>query len=116
MDAAERAMLESTVRDALERAPSDGDTPVDGVLADLGWFEMLDAEPRDAIDVVFTALGASNATASALDDVVVTALGLEPRPDLAFLLPPFGAGDAPARVDGLATARVATAKELAVVV
>ena len=27
----------------------------------LGWLEMLDAEPRDAIDIVFTALGATNA-------------------------------------------------------
>src|SRR5262249_47542378 len=116
MDAAERAMLEATVRDALARATADGDTTVDGVLAELGWLEMLDAEPRDAIDVVFTALGATNATASALDDVVVTAIGLEPRADRAFLLPAFGAFDAPARVDGLATARVATAKELVVVV
>jgi Acyl-CoA dehydrogenase, C-terminal domain len=116
MDAAERALLEATVRDALARATTESDAPVDGVLADLGWLEMLDAEPRDAIDVVFTALGATNATASALDDVVVSALGLEPRSDLALLLPPFGATDAPARVDGLATARVATAKELVGVV
>jgi hypothetical protein len=116
MDAAEHALLETTVRDALARAPHDGNAAVDGVLADLGWLEMLDAEPRDAIDIVFTTLGATNATASALDDVVVTAIGLEPGPDLAFLLPPFGAVDAPSRVEGLATARLATAKELVVVV
>ena len=39
---------------------------------------MLDAEPRDAIDIVFTALGATNGAASALDDVVASALGAKP--------------------------------------
>ena len=48
---------------------------------------MLDAEPRDAVDIVFTALGTTNATATVLDDVIVAALGAEPRADLAVLLP-----------------------------
>src|SRR5262249_34203958 len=88
MDPAERALLETTVRDAVARRANDG-AAIDSVLADLGWLEMLEAEPRDAIDVVFSTLGATNTTASALDDVVVDAIGLEPRSDLAFLLPPF---------------------------
>ena len=40
---------------------------------------MLAAEPRDAIAIVFDALGATNRAATALDDVVVAALGVEPR-------------------------------------
>ena len=39
----------------------------------LGWTDMLAAEPDDAIAIVFDALGRTNATASAIDDVVVHA-------------------------------------------
>ena len=118
MDAAERALLEETVGAALAGAGPDAD----GVLADLGWLEMLEAAPRDAIEIVFDALGTTNASTTALDDVVVSALGMRPRNDLAVLLPPFGAWDPPGRIDGgqahavgLATARAATAREMLVV-
>jgi len=122
MDPGERALLRTTVRDALERAASDPGPKVDEVLLGLGWLEMLRAEPRDAVDVVFTTLGVTNATATVLDDVLAAALGLEPRVDLAFLLPDFGSWSPPACTDGdgarafgLATARVTTAKEIVVV-
>jgi len=108
MDTAERALLAETVNDAVA-----GATDVDEVLAELGWLEMLAVEPDDAIAIVFGALGAANATGSALDDVVVAALGLEPRPTLAALLPPFGQWDAP-ETHGIATARVASAQEIVV--
>jgi hypothetical protein len=123
MDAAERALLEETVRDAIVagRDPR-ASAGVDDVLAGLGWHEMLHAEDRDPVDIVFRALGATNAMSSALDDVVVSALGVEPRPDLAVLLPPFTAWGAPGSADGdgivatgVATARVASAAELLVV-
>src|SRR4051812_32242745 len=101
MEAAERELLETAVRDALERAATRDAASVDGLLFDLGWLDMLDAQPRDAIDVVFTAMGATNATATVLDDVVASAFGIEPRPDLAVLLPPFGswAPPGPATID-----------------
>ena len=67
MDAAERALLETTVQDALERVAREPASKVDAVLAELGWPEMFRAEPRDAVDVVFTALGATNAAATVLD-------------------------------------------------
>jgi hypothetical protein len=118
MDAAERALLEATVRDAIAGAGAE----VDHALAGLGWLEMLDAEPSDAVQIVFTALGNANASATALDDVVVVALDMKPRAELAVLLPPFAAWTPPARTDGdvahahgLATARITTAKELLVV-
>jgi hypothetical protein len=119
MEAAERALLEASVREAIDGSSSRG---ADDVLVRLGWPEMLDAETRDAVAVVFTELGTANATATVLDDVIVTALGLEPRPDLAALLPPFASWGHPGRLDagtahamGLSTARVASASDLVVV-
>ncbi len=123
MDAAEHELIRSTVESAIASAgPSADATAVDGALAALGWREMLETEPRDAIEIVFGSLGRANATATVLDDVLASVLGVEPRPDLAVILPPFATWDAPGRVDGdrvdavgLATARAATADELLVV-
>jgi hypothetical protein len=109
MDAAERALLAETVNDAVASTPDD----VDAALDALGWVEMLAAESDDALAIVFDALGTHNASATALDDVVVAALGHKPRPNLAALLPPFGRWDPPT-THGIATARVATAEEIVV--
>jgi hypothetical protein len=120
IDAAERASMKETVRAAL--AGADGSAAIDEVLAKLGWRELLAAEPPDAIEIVFGALGATNRSATALDDVLASALGSTPRADLAVLLPRFAAWDPPGRIDanglyarGLATARVATAGDLLVI-
>ena len=122
MDADDRALLAETARKAIADAAAGGREAVDAVLAEIGWLELLHAEPRTAVDVVFSALGASNGTATVLDDVVVSALGMEPRADLAVLLPPFAVWSPPGRIDGnhvhasgLATARAATAGEMLVV-
>lgn len=120
IDAAERAAMEATVRAAI--AGADGVAAVDEVLGKLGWLDMLAAEPPDAIEIVFSALGATGAMATALDDVVASALGAQPHANLAILLPRFAAWDPPGRIEGerlsargLATARAATARELLVV-
>ncbi|HEX5095781.1 MAG TPA: acyl-CoA dehydrogenase family protein [Acidimicrobiia bacterium] len=84
---------------------------IDDALAELGWLDMLATEPDDAIAIVFETLGALNATASVLDDVVVTGLGLLPSPTLAAALPAFGTWVAPGPA-ALATARVTTATEI----
>jgi hypothetical protein len=124
VEPAERALLETTVRDAFTRAAAreGAAAAVDDELAALGWLEMLATEPRAAVEVVFTALGATGCTAGALDDVVAAAIGLEPRPGLALVLPPFGGWDCPARRkgdavrgSGLATARAPAAADLLVV-
>jgi hypothetical protein len=123
IDADERVLMAETVRGAIAGAlAADQGADVDAVLARLGWQEMLRDEPGAAIDVVFTALGATNATATALDDVVVSALGREPRADLAVMLPQFAAWDPPGQIKAddvhvrsLATARAATAGEMLVV-
>ena len=124
IDADERAVMEETVRRAIAdaRATAAEGADIDAVLASLGWLEMLDNDPDDAIDIVFGALGAANATATALDDVVASALGETPRADLAVLLPRFAAWEPAGRIDadvlqaqGLATGRAATAREMLVV-
>jgi hypothetical protein len=119
IDAADRALMAETVRAAV--AGADGSDAVDRTLGQLGWLEMLEAAPSDAIEIVFSALGATNATATALDDVLASALGTKPRADLAVLLPRFAAWDPPGSLDaggfhahGLSTARAATAGELLV--
>jgi hypothetical protein len=121
IEAEERALMEQTVRGALAAAAAEGVADADPVLAKLDWRELLADEPADAIAIVFGALGATNATATALDDVLLAALGREPRPDLAVLLPRFAGWDPPGTdassrpAEGLATARAAAAETLLVV-
>lgn len=119
MDAADRLLLETTVRDALANAAPNG--ALDDVLAELGWLEMLGSEPSDAVAIVFTALGALGGTAAPLDDVVVDALGGDPRREITVLLPAFATSEPPGTFDGttvravgLTSARVVTAGELVV--
>jgi hypothetical protein len=120
IDAQERALMEGTLRRALADAVANGDD-ADAVLAKLDWLDMLRDEPDDAIGIVFGALGATNAAATALDDVLAAALGREPSADLAVALPAFGgwvppgSGSADFHADGLATGRAARARELLVV-
>jgi hypothetical protein len=109
MDAAERALLTATIHDAVADAAH-----ADTALHELGWLDLLQAEPDDAIAIVFDALGTTNATASILDDVFVAALGLAPQPELAALLPAYGTWSPPGNA-GLATARIERASELLVV-
>lgn len=117
MDAAERALLGETVLAALSETAD-----ADGVLATLGWLDMLEAEPGAAIEVVFGALGTTNARSSAIDDVLARALGAEPQSNRAVLLPAFTSWSPPGRIaegriraQGLASARAATAAELLIV-
>jgi Acyl-CoA dehydrogenase, C-terminal domain len=124
IDDGERALMEEMVRGALADAVATAGevADVDAILRKLGWLEMLHDQPEDAIGIVFGALGATNATATPLDDVLAWALGREPRAALAVLLPRFDAWDQPGRIEGsdlraegLATARAATAEEMLLV-
>jgi hypothetical protein len=120
IEAGERDLMLQTARAAL--AGAEGIAATDEALGQIGWLEMLAAEPGDAIEIVFSALGATWRTAGALDDVMLAALGQKPRADLAVLLPGFAAWDPPGgldpqslRAEGLATARAAAAREILVV-
>jgi hypothetical protein len=117
IDAEERALMEESARGALADAGTSA-AEADAALAKLGWRELLHDAPDDANAIVFGALGATNAPASALDDALAAALGHAPRDDLAVVLPRFAAWDPPgsdAGAEGLATARAATAETLLVV-
>jgi hypothetical protein len=97
MDAAERELF----TEAIGRAVSGrSGRELDAALRELGWTEALVADRPVAVAVLFEALGKSNATSSALDVVLATALGA-PDPDaVAFVLPPLRTLEAPARRDG----------------
>jgi len=120
MQPAERELLRETLDRAFGALDPARAGAADATLRELGWHELLHAEPLDAVEAVFRALGRANATASVLDDVVAGRLGVEPRDDLAVLLPAFSTWDPPGaardgvRASGIGTARVATASELLV--
>jgi hypothetical protein len=126
MDASELALLAKTVRDAIAGVATAGGgvAAVDGTIADLGWRDMLDAEPDAAVEIVFGALGETNGTATALDDVLLLGLGVvsSSSSSVAVLLPE-GAGWAPpgriegprVRARGLAESRALTANDVVVV-
>ena len=90
MEADELELLDKSVRHALVSAP-DADDALDAI----GWPDVLAAEPRDAVSVVFGALGDLNAVASSLDDVLLDALGVTTGSGAAVVLPAFGGWDPP---------------------
>ncbi len=90
VDDAERDLLIATVAQGLaSRRGGDGYD----VLVELGWHDMLAAEPHTATAVVFDALGRANVRSSCLADVIATALGHEPG--VAVMLPAYGTAVAP---------------------
>ncbi len=90
----DRALFAATVAQALEpRRGGDGDH----VLAELGWHDVLDAEPRTAIAVVFGALGRTNVTSSCLSDVVAAAVG--GASGKAVVFPAYSTASPPGRID-----------------
>lgn len=108
MEAEERALLAATVDGVVAAAANREAATIDTALSELGWLEMLGAEPRTAVGVVFEALGRHGAPPTVLDDVVVVALGLDASPARAVLL--SQGGDV-----RISTARLASATELVVV-
>jgi hypothetical protein len=116
VEADELELLDKSVRHAL----ASGDD-ADDALEAMGWPDVLAAEPRDAVSVVFGALGELHAVASALDDVVLDALGVTSTLGGAVALPAFGSWEPPGTgrdrglvIDGLALPRVAHRDTIAV--
>jgi hypothetical protein len=115
MEADELELLDKSVRHVLTSEPD-----ADEALEAIGWSDVLAAEPRDAVSVVFAALGDLNAVASALDDVVLDGLGVSALGG-AVALPAFGGWEPPGilrhgtlEIDGLALARAGRHENLAV--
>jgi len=71
---------------------------LDDALDELGWRDALSADRRAAVSTLFELQGTANATSSALDAVMASALGVEG----AVALPPLGTRDQP-RARGLGT-------------
>jgi hypothetical protein len=105
-------LFERSLRAATDT--NDGAT-LDAALAELGWSDALDDDPRAAIATLFTLQGGATVTSSALDLVVADALGVTSSTSTsAVVLPamarcePPGSVDADGlHVDGLAVAALA---------
>jgi hypothetical protein len=72
---------------------------LDAALADLGWTDALSVDPQTAVARLFALQGATNATSSALGQVVAHGLGLDPDPGLTVALPALGSWDRPGTLD-----------------
>ncbi|HET8618855.1 MAG TPA: acyl-CoA dehydrogenase family protein [Acidimicrobiales bacterium] len=96
MDAGERELFAAGLRQATARHTGPA---LDDALDDLGWPEALTADPQAAVSLLFEAQGAACATSSALDAVVVAALGVAPE-GAGVVLPPLGRTDPPGAVVG----------------
>ncbi len=95
MSAEDRELFATTLAQAIE--PRRGGAG-DDVLAELGWIDLLDAEPRTAIGIVFGALGRANVSSSCLSDVVATAIGAPAGS--AVVLPAYATASPPGHADG----------------
>lgn len=87
MDAADRELLAASAHAAIDGTAPTGAN--DLALDALGWSDMLTAEPRDAVAVVFHRLGRAAASSSLLDDVAGAAFGIPPGATVVH--PPWGA-------------------------
>jgi len=108
MDAVERELFAKS----LEHATADhtGEA-LDAALEDLGWRDALASDPRVGVSTLFGLQGAANSTSSALDHVVIAALGLQPDPTVGVVLPPLGRCEPPGEVvgEGVAVGGLGTA-------
>ncbi len=97
MDKDDRSMFAGSLGQACQSASG---AALDDALDGLGWHEALSVDPRLAVSSLFEQLGVANATASALDAVVGSALGLKSGPSVATLLPAPGQWGPPGRIAG----------------
>jgi Acyl-CoA dehydrogenase, C-terminal domain len=110
MDTEDRRLFEATLRKSTETLTGDA---LDEALGDLGWREALVDDAYAATSTMFRLQGTAAATSTALDDVLLHALGRIPDPSMAIVLPAAGRCDEPVcsgDVHGLATARVLRAE------
>lgn len=85
IDADDLALLAESFEAAMAEAPGPGEA--DEALYDLGWIELLDADPGQGAALAFSALGRTNSAATLLDDVMAHAIGIQPSLDVCVMLP-----------------------------
>ena len=91
------------VQNATESQSGDG---LDAALAELGWVDALEEDRRAAVSVLFECQGSAHATSSALDRVLLGALGVVADATLPVCLPPLReAGPSAVLTDGRCTVR-----------
>ena len=98
MDAAERELFAAGLQ-----AATTGHTgaALDAALDDLGWRDALSDDPQAAVSLLFERQGAAGAASSALDAVVLGALGVDPLGSgAAVVLPSLGRTEPPGAVAG----------------
>jgi alkylation response protein AidB-like acyl-CoA dehydrogenase len=95
MDASERELLAKGLEHATAQASGEA---VDAALDELGWRDALALDPAVAVSTLFALQGGARATSSALDQVVVGALGAYVPLAAGLVLPALGATSPPGRV------------------
>jgi len=97
MDAPDRELFERSLRHATEHHSG---AALDEALDELGWRDALVEDRRVAVSLLFELIGAANASAGALEHVLVYALGLQGSSATAVVLPASGEWIPPGVVDG----------------
>jgi len=95
MDDQEQELFRDSLRHATVAHTAEA---LDAELDDLGWRDALRADRRAAVSTLFELQGRANATSSALDTVLATALGVDPASTAGVVLPPLGCCRPPGRV------------------
>lgn len=90
-------LFERSIRAATETRTG---AVLDAALDELGWQDALEVDPRAATGLLFRLQGESNATSSALERVLLHALGVEVAAGTRLALPAINEWDAPGRRDG----------------
>jgi alkylation response protein AidB-like acyl-CoA dehydrogenase len=119
LDADDLAMLAAGFEGALRE--TEGTVAATSALFELGWADVLESSPAQAISTAFTALGVTGSSAAIADDVVAHALGLEVQAGTAVVLPAPGRATPPGRrqgdgivVDGTVSRRLEVAERVVV--
>jgi alkylation response protein AidB-like acyl-CoA dehydrogenase len=122
MDAEDLRLFAESLRQAALRNKEQGLASFDEALEELGWRDALVDEPAAAAAALFAVQGELNVSSSALDDVVLTALGLAAHASTAVALPALGEHLPPGAfhgerliVRGVGTRRLRDAGEVIVV-
>jgi alkylation response protein AidB-like acyl-CoA dehydrogenase len=91
MDARERELFEAGLRHATETHTGEA---LDAALDQLGWRDAHAADPRVAVSLLFEHQGRTTTTSSALDWLLLAALGVD-SPTTGVVLPALGRSDPP---------------------
>ena len=97
MDGTELEIFHQGLRQATATRTGDA---LDAALVDLGWHDAVAADPRTGVSILFDCQGAANATSSAIDDLLLMALGLGSGPARAVVVPAPDRWDPPGEIHG----------------